>query len=524
MIKSTKTIKEIDGLTDLLLKKLQELKIKKIEQGLDVSAEYDNLKLKFEMIKQRKQQIIEEIDNTSIIQPESMNNKLIKDQKDKIFKHIIKEDSIENFDILFLFHSFDINQPDNLFSYLSHKVQKHDRVRFAIGYYTNSDKIFYMSKFRDSSKEKKEFLKKTFKDCIELRSDIINLDWEQSQIDVLKANYDCFFQPKTTKIVYNFAKKCWIFQDSKIADFMIHKDPVKDLLDYQKINFQLHFLNNSYLNKENIDYITSDVFLLKSISEMKKKSYLKKLYFLKRNLYDTFDEYLKDLNENNLLKKYNLKLYEDLNLSDMFKFKSFKKDNMFSKFTDFKIEKFHLKCSDDIIINQARSLFKKSANVEKITFWLEILESENSLKRIIDIHLTAKSIIDDFNNFKNDSISFEIASLYQILNSSKYIICLASNQLLNLSEINVPNKQMQDALDCLSHFSYEASNRSFVLFDLRPIEIRTNKFMLTEPIIFSLIPKRFSSSDLGLDGIEHFKNEHECNLFCKELKLNKLHS
>ena len=57
IIQSCKTLEEINTHADLLLEKLKELKRQKFEYGYDVSYEYDNLKIKFELVKKMKEEI-----------------------------------------------------------------------------------------------------------------------------------------------------------------------------------------------------------------------------------------------------------------------------------------------------------------------------------------------------------------------------------------------------------------------------------------------------------------------------------
>ena len=82
---------------------------------------------------------------------------------------------------------------------------------------------------------------------------------------------------------------------------------------------------------------------------------------------------------------------------------------------------------------------------------------------------------------------------------------------------------IQEVLDSITHFSYFESRNKFLVFDIRPIWIKEKKLLIiTEPVIYSTHEKRFSSSDLGLTGIQNFKKEHKCNNICFAMNLSKL--
>jgi hypothetical protein len=77
------------------------------------------------------------------------------------------------------------------------------------------------------------------------------------------------------------------------------------------------------------------------------------------------------------------------------------------------------------------------------------------------------------------------------------------------------NQQTQNVLESLAHFTYDLTKGEMVVLDLRPINITQHKILITEPVIYSIMPDRFSSSDLGANGIESFKRQHTFNLICQ---------
>ena len=57
-IRRCTTIKEINEHSDLLIEKLRELKKDKIENKRDISGEYEDLKMKFALVKEMKEKIM----------------------------------------------------------------------------------------------------------------------------------------------------------------------------------------------------------------------------------------------------------------------------------------------------------------------------------------------------------------------------------------------------------------------------------------------------------------------------------
>ncbi len=172
-------------------------------------------------------------------------------------------------DILFLFHS--INLTPHLISHLNSKLERNSMIRFAIGYYSTVDdsNIFMINNFTN-----KNMKSKLFKCYMDIRSDIINLDW----------NY------KNNTIVYNlFAKS---FNETKMNKFLNNSDQIQDLLKYKEIEFEKYLFNSSEIDLKSIDEITNDSFLNRSITISSHVKYLEKLYFLKRNSFKTIDEFI----------------------------------------------------------------------------------------------------------------------------------------------------------------------------------------------------------------------------------------
>ena len=123
---------------------------------------------------------------------------------------------------------------------------------------------------------------------------------------------------------------------------------------------------------------------------------------------------------------------------------------------------------------------------------------------------------------KSSSLKIKIEKINRLLFDPFKILKMATflciDEDLSKAEIKTPSESVYEAMQCFTHFTYEKTNRSLIVIDLRTLHLR-NEFIITEPVVFSTIPERFSSSNLGLKGIEDFKSQHKCNAYCKEIGL-----
>ncbi len=83
-----------------------------------------------------------------------------------------------------------------------------------------------------------------------------------------------------------------------------------------------------------------------------------------------------------------------------------------------------------------------------------------------------------------------------------------------------------DKAECLCHFSYEKSERKpmivdiqgsgFSLFDGFDPEIASSNLFDDAKVLFC-------AGNLSMEAIEKFTSEHQCNTYCKLLRLNQLY-
>ncbi|KAI0117818.1 kinase-like domain-containing protein [Nemania sp. FL0031] len=71
-----------------------------------------------------------------------------------------------------------------------------------------------------------------------------------------------------------------------------------------------------------------------------------------------------------------------------------------------------------------------------------------------------------------------------------------------------------EAMQALSHFSYDNSSGQLLLCDLQGGAYR-NGYILSDPVIMSQRQALYGPTDLGPDGIRAFFQRHRCGRFCK---------
>ena len=440
-------------------------------------------------------------------------NELKRMHSQSLADYLLSMTSSNHCDILFLFHSFDLKYYVDLIDYYDSKLNKRRTrdTRFAIGYYDN-DKYdrhyFEMSKFGDN--DSKTLKRKLVDDIMDIKSDIMNLDWKH----------------KSHKLVINFiAEKNFIRKlissSRNIEEFLSNEDVVGKQLKYDNVYFVKFEVNQSRIDKLLIDDITSEKFLNNYTDRIKRVSFWKDLYYLKRNVFNSVEEYKQSQKE----KVFDTE-YKSLPNNTHVTYETFtKKESEFESVKRKSTQDLDIKLNEGVL-EPTRNLFLRCAKFYSTKasgyVWLEILENEDSLKRILDIHLTAQCLAERFNN-KNSCITIEIAKISRVVYDSKWITSVYADHELNESEITEPCSHSIDAMECFTHFTYEHTKRTLLVIDLRTIHVSNKKiFKITEPVVFSLIPNRFSSSDLGQKGIEHFRAHHKCNSFCKEIGLSSL--
>ena len=425
---------------------------------------------------------------------------------------------------------FDFKINSQLLDYLKSLLlsKKTTKIRFAFAYYislTNGQYFFEINQFKHNNSYKSAY----FNNSAKLKSEILNLDWES----------------KSHKLVINVVKETifekflsFVSPESMLESICSSQDETGKMLKYNNIHFCKFDVKNKEIDRSTIEQIFSENFMLQRTSGFCQLEFLKDLYFLKRNLFLNVDEYKNSRKEKVYSNKIeNLKYhsaYEKALLE--FKVKSFRKENfeLFSGVVSNSSKTVSLKFNNDVV-EVVRNLYLISAKlyekynhyyITKGDIWIEILDNESSFNRILDIHLTAGCLVECFKEhlkvIRFNRFKIEIVKIKQLIdNNEKWITSAYTNEDLSHSEFK--SLREYEAMECFSHFTYQKSNRYLIVIDLRTLKSKS-VYLITEPVIFSKIPdsNRFSSSDLGPNGIDNFKNNHKCNDYCREIGLRSL--
>ena len=179
IIRQCTSQEEINYQCDLLLQEIADLK-RKIEQDYeknDLTRLMNELRLKLIIVKEVKQKIENSLQNIRV------NTKNF-DLSKQLFNHLFYMNNVKQFEILFLFHNYDLKHRESgIISYFCELVKKYPEVKFAIGYYYDISR-FYEKKsqiwFNLTSEfnEFKNFQVKNFSNAMDIRIELANLDWQ----------------------------------------------------------------------------------------------------------------------------------------------------------------------------------------------------------------------------------------------------------------------------------------------------------------------------------------------------------
>ena len=132
------------------------------------------------------------------------------------------------------------------------------------------------------------------------------------------------------------------------------------------------------------------------------------------------------------------------------------KDNELSSVKIEKSKSIQVKFKDEIV-EPTRNLFLTKAKFygQKYDgyFWIEIMDNESSLRRILDIHLTSQCLVESFKERKPKSVNIEIVQINKLASKSKWITMILTDEELVKSEIKVPSNIESDVLGCFTHFT-----------------------------------------------------------------------
>jgi hypothetical protein len=336
-----------------------------------------------------------------------------------------------------------------------------------------------------------------YKNLLEFRNDLLNLNWKSNNI----------------KIAVNVMKES---VKNSVIDFVYSNDDLKKLLDKKNINMRLLKVTDNMLttNEGILNEIFNFDYLLKLSTEVSIITMHKELFFLKKFQFKTFDEFKSERNKLFIEKNYTKLLKQIFQVE----FESYeKKDNYDSKIELKVKESAKLRLLDvtesvnNLYLFDGDLIFTKTNKSRQV--WIEAFENEESVDRLLDISLSLNGLISLFCKTSNCSLSQP--KVFKLKSRGLFFF----GQEINLSIQKASLTLSTEVTDAFSHFTHYLTKGKLVAIDLRTLGYKNEPNVITEPIIFSTIPNRFSSSDLGQSGIEKFKQEHSCKRICKEIRL-----
>ena len=85
--------------------------------------------------------------------------------------------------------------------------------------------------------------------------------------------------------------------------------------------------------------------------------------------------------------------------------------------------------------------------------------------------------------------------------------------------VNVSEYEL--VLDAFNPWTHKYTKGQMIVVDLQG-EKKSNKFLLTDPVIHSSTENLFGHNNSRLKGINRFFKTHICNSICKELELSSI--
>jgi hypothetical protein len=181
------------------------------------------------------------------------------------------------------------------------------------------------------------------------------------------------------------------------------------------------------------------------------------------------------------------------------------------------------------------ALVKRSNKLEKFVaknslYKDEKKDSYQNLKQIIILQIIAKYLAETFIKDSKSKMSVKFLNIYimQLTDTGDYYTIeeyLDGNFAKwsnNLGYVN--ENEYSYTLDAFSHWSYAKTDHYLVVSDLQGLKKETREkegtYVLTDPAI-SCVERQFTSTDLGLIGIDKFFEKHKCNFMCRKLTLER---
>jgi hypothetical protein len=181
------------------------------------------------------------------------------------------------------------------------------------------------------------------------------------------------------------------------------------------------------------------------------------------------------------------------------------------------------------------ALVKRSNKLEKFVaknslYKDEKKDSYQNFKQMIILQIIAKYLAETFIKDSKSQMSVKFLNIYimQLTDTGEYYTIeeyLDGNFAKwsnNLGYVN--ENEYSYTLDAFSHWSYAKTDHYLVVSDLQGLKKEAREkegtYVLTDPAI-SCVERQFTSTDLGLIGIDKFFEKHKCNFMCRQLTLER---
>jgi len=147
---------------------------------------------------------------------------------------------------------------------------------------------------------------------------------------------------------------------------------------------------------------------------------------------------------------------------------------------------------------------------------------------IVENQVIATYLADEFFKISKSekSVRFLEVSLIHIKETGKYYSLeefIESDFIKWTNNAGYVNEETYaSTLNAFSHWTYQITSEYLVVADLQGFVKNGNEYVLTDPAIEcpdGLL--RFTSTNLGIDGVKKFFESHQCNPICKYLRLKK---
>ncbi len=431
---------------------------------------------------------------------------------DKLFEKLENMKNSKKFDVLIILHEFESNQSViKCIEYIKFNFAHLKHLKFAVVWYSiKSRNVFQKGLEFIMPHQTNHFIVNIIdfdggvsdvpmSDVLAIKNEIIHLKWKDDS-SKLVISIGC----DRSRLDYFIRERVSNSEILKKKDIIFQACPVKHESDIQ------HVLN------KNIDRF------LKNAANV---NFTKELYFLKRHLFKTYEEYKHEKQDVKFKDKYYyLPKSEWVNIQEYF-FDIKPELNNVNYIT--KTYRFYL--NYDKTIEITRNVFLGSAysyyyyddyynDYKKSYLWIEIFDDEEAIMRIIDIHSKAANIIMKFEQrLRKINHKYKFIKLIHIgvvkKNNFSFLTYFVDREL-SYSELKTPDEQVEEVIQALAHFSYNISQGELLVFDIRPIASYDDSILITEPVIYSKDEKIFASSNLGSTGIKNFMDEHKCNSIC----------